>query len=67
MLCQGKGYESKKLLAEVPTKVWSLTSLKRLFRKIDTSGSTDRKRVSRQKRTVQIGEYVGVVEELSMS
>jgi len=40
VLRQEKGYGSKKLLAEFPNKAWSLTSLKRLLRKIDVSGLT---------------------------
>jgi len=67
VLCQEKGHGSKKLLAEFPNKAWSLTSLKRLLRKMDASGLTDRKRESRRKRTVQTAENVRVVEELSMS
>jgi len=67
MLRQEKCYGSKKLLAEFPNKAWSLTSLRRLLRKIDASGSTDRKRGSGQKRTARTAENVGVVEELFMS
>ena len=44
-----------------------MTSLKRLLRKIDASGSTDRKSGSRKKHTVHTAENVGAVEELSMS
>jgi len=60
-ISQEKSYGSKKMFAEFPNKAWSLTSLKHLLRKIDTSGSTDRKR------TLRTAENVGVVEELSMS
>jgi len=67
VLRQEKGYRSKKLLAEFPNKAWTLTSLKRLVRKIDTLGSTDRKRGSRWKRIVWTAENVRVVEEMSMS
>ena len=66
VLCQDKGYGSKKLLAEFPNKEWTLTSLKRLLRKSDASGSTDRKRGSRRKHTVWTAENVRVVEEMSM-
>jgi len=63
VLRQEKGYGSKKLLAEFPNKAWSLTSLKHLLRKIDASGSTDRKRGSGRKHTVWTAENVAVVEE----
>ena len=55
------------MLAEFPNKAWSLTSLKRLLRKIDASGLTDMKRGSRRKHTVRTAENVGVVEEMSLS
>ena len=55
------------MLDEFPNKAWLPTSLKRLFRKIDVSGSTDRKRGSGRKRTVRTAENVGFVEEMSMS
>jgi len=67
VLRREKGYGSKKLLAEFPNKAWTLTSLKRLLRKIEASGSTDRKRGSRRKYTVRTAENVGVVEEMSIS
>jgi len=67
VLRREKGYGSKKLLAEFPNKVWTLTSLKRLLRKIDASGSTDRKRGSQRKHTVRTAENVRVVEEMSTS
>jgi len=47
VLCQEKGYRSKKLFAEFPNKAWTMTSLKCLLRKIDASGLIDRKRGSR--------------------
>ena len=60
---QEKCYGSKKLLAEFPNKEWSLTSLKRLLRKIDASGSTDsdRKRGSGRKRTVRTARLLASV------
>ena len=53
VLRQEKGYGSKKLLAEFPNKAWSQTSLKRLLRKVDASGSIDRKHGSGRKRTAR--------------
>jgi len=47
VLCQEKGYRSKKLFAEFPNKALTMTSLKCLLRKIDASGLIDWKRGSR--------------------
>jgi len=61
VLRQEKGYGSK-LLDEFLNKVWSMTSLKRLLRKIYTSGLTDRKHKSGRKHTVRTAENVEVVK-----
>src|ERR1051325_2970859 len=37
-----KGYGVKRLLKEFPTKPWSLTAVKKLLVKIDTTGSVSR-------------------------
>lgn len=62
-----KGYGAKRLLTEFPRKNWSLTSLKRLLRKIDTTGSAARKSGSGRRRTVRTNENVNVVEHLVLS
>ena len=67
VLRQEKGYGSKKLLAEFPNKAWSQTSLKRLLRKVDASGSTDRKQGSGRKRTTRTAANIAAVEDLAMS
>ena len=67
VLCQEKGYRSKKLFAEFPNKALTMTSLKCLLRKIDASGLIDWKRGSRWKHAVRTAEKVRVVEEISMS
>ena len=67
VLHQEKGYGSKKLLAEFPNKAWSQTSLKRLLRKVDASGSIDRKNGSGRKRTARTDANIAAVEELTMS
>ena len=36
------GYGAKRLLKEFPTKLWSLTAVKKLLVKIDTTGSVSR-------------------------
>ena len=62
VLRQEKGYGSKKLLAEFLNKAWSMTSPKRLLRKIDASGLTDMKRKSGRKHTIRTAENVEVVK-----
>ena len=41
-LSQNKYYGAKRFISEFPEKRWSLTSLKRLIRKIDATGTTER-------------------------
>jgi len=67
VLRQEKGYGSKGLLTEFPNKSWSSTAVKRLLRKVDACGSTNRKCGSGRKRTVRTAANVDAVEELCMS
>jgi len=39
---QNKHYGAKRFISEFPEERWSLTSLKRLIRKIDATGATER-------------------------
>ena len=41
-LRQNKHYAAKRFISEFPEKRWSLISLKRLIRKIDATGTTER-------------------------
>ena len=41
VLRQEKGYGAKKLIAEFPSKQWTLSGLKKLLRKIDTAGTLE--------------------------
>ena len=52
VLRQSKGYIARKLLEEFPDKDLSCSALDRLWRKIDTLWSTDRKSGSSRERTV---------------
>ena len=44
-LRQNKHYAAKRFISEFPEKRWSLTSLKRLIRKIDATGTTNERKV----------------------
>jgi len=52
VLRQSKGYSARKVLEEFPDKDWSCSSLDRLLRQTDTTGSTDRKSGSSREHTV---------------
>lgn len=67
VLRQEKGYGAKKLIAEFPSKQWTLSGLKKLLRKIDTAGTVERKQGSGRKRTVRTNENVRRIEELVLS
>jgi len=67
ILRQDKQYGAKKLLREFPNRGWSLSSLKFLLKKIDETGTTDRKPGSGKQRTVRTAENVNSVEELILS
>jgi len=41
-LRETKRYGAKRFLSEFPTKLWSLSGLKRLIKKLDDTGSTER-------------------------
>jgi len=56
-------YVARRLVAELPRKGWSLASVKRLFDKIDTTGSADRKTGSCRRRTARTDENVNHVED----
>jgi hypothetical protein len=55
------------LVKEFPNKGWSLSSLNKLFQKIDQTGTADRKPGSGRKRTTRTAERVNAVEELVQS
>ena len=43
VLRQEKGYGAKKFVKEFPDRNWSLSSLNKLLKKIDQTGTVDRK------------------------
>ena len=56
LIRQEKGWGAKRLLKQFPEKQWSVTSLKRLIRKIDNTGSVKRTPGSGRPRAVQFLE-----------
>jgi len=68
-LRQNKHYAAKRFISEFPEKRWSLTSLKRLIRKIDATGTTERTkgRPSGRPRTARKVHNIDSVDKLALS
>jgi DNA-binding Lrp family transcriptional regulator len=66
-LRQNKQYGAKKFLKEFPKKGWSLGGLKKLIRKIDTTGTAARRPGSGRRRTVRTVDNINDVEALVLS
>lgn len=66
-LRQNKQYGAKKFLKEFPQKGWTLGGLKKLIRKIDTTGTAARRPGSGRRRTVRTVDNINDVEELVLS
>ena len=66
-LRQNKQYGAKKFLKEFPQKGWSLGGLKKLIRKIDTTGTAARRPGSGRRRTVRTVDNINDVEALVLS
>jgi hypothetical protein len=66
-LRQNKQYGAKKFIKEFPLKGWSLGGLKKLIRKIDTSGTVARRPGSGRRRTVRTVAVINDVEALVLS
>src|SRR5688572_15384293 len=62
-----KGYGAHRLLAESPTKNWTLGGLDYLLKKLRRTGTTDRKKGSGRPKSTRIEENVSAVEELILS
>jgi len=62
-----KNYSARKFLSEFPNKGWSRTTLDRMIKKIDQTGTTDRKSGSGQKRSVRSDDTIKAVEDLVLS
>lgn len=66
-LRQNKRYGAKRLLAEFPSKQWSLGGLKKLIRKIDETGTVHRSSGAGRPRTARHNDNIERVEHLSLS
>ena len=53
-LRQNKGYGAKRLMSKFLTKSWKLSGLKKLIKKIDETGSIERRPGGRVQRDVMI-------------
>ena len=62
-----KGYGAHRLLAEFPTKNWTLGGLDYLLKKLRQTGTTDRKKGSGRPKSTRTEENVSAVEELILS
>ena len=62
-----KGYGAKKLCSMFPNKHWKLGTMKDLIRKIDETGSSDRKPGSGRPTTVCAQENIDEVDDLVLS
>ena len=67
VLRKEKFYGAKMLMKEFPNKGWCLSSVSKLLKKIDQTGTVDRKSGSGKKRTSRTTEHVDAVEELVQS
>lgn len=66
-LRQNKHYGAKRFISEFPEKRWSLSSLKRLIRKIDATGTTERTKGSGRPRTARKVHNIDSVDKLALS
>jgi len=62
-----KRYGAKRFLSVFPTKPWSLSGLKRLIKKIDDTGSTERATGAGRPRTVRCDYNIKRVTQLALS
>lgn len=67
VLRQEKGYGARRLIAEFPNKRWTLSGVSKLIKKIDATGTTDRKKGSGGRRTVRTDVNIEAVENLILS
>lgn len=66
-LRQTKHYGAKRFIAEFPTKNWTLGGLKKLLKKIDETGTIERRTGSGRPRTTRTTENIACVNELVLS
>jgi len=66
-LRETKRYGAKRLLAEFPSKQWSLGGLNKLIKKIDETGSIERSIGAGRRRSVRHDDNIERVEQLALS
>ena len=62
-----KHYGARRIIAECPIKCWARSGIKKLLRKIDKMGSTQRQQGSGRPRSVRCLETIDNVENLILS
>ena len=67
MFAANKNYSARRFLKEFPNKGWTLGGLNVLIRKIDGTGSIERRPGSGRKRSARTDETIEKVEELIVS
>ena len=67
VLRQEKGYGAKKFVKEFLNRNWSLSSLNKLLKKIDQTGTVDRKPGSGKTHKTHTAQNVDGVDELVLS
>src|SRR6218665_875376 len=66
VLRQEHGYGAKRFLKEFTNKGWCLSSVIKLLKKIDETGTVEREPGSGQKRTTRTVENIELVERLAL-
>jgi len=66
-LCKFKNYGAKRLIREFPTKVWSVSSVNKLLKKLRDTGTTARRAGSGRRRSVRTDDNVDSINELVLS
>src|SRR6218665_3621870 len=66
-LRKNKHYGAKQLIKDFPDRGWTLGCLKKLLRKIDLTGSSERRAGSGRQRTARKNENIEQVQELVLS
>ena len=67
LLFKEKGWKGRRIAKEFPSKKWTQSTIDRLITKIQTTGTTDRKRGSGRPTTVSTPENVAQIEEPAAS
>ena len=66
-LRKNKHYGAKMFIQKFPDKGWTVSGLNKLLRKIDLTGSSERRAGSGRQRTARIDQNIEQVQELALS